>query len=174
MAPSPDFALRNGRPDDLDWIVTQESRPEFAAFIHRWPRARHARRLADPDLSYLIACDDRSGRLGFVILAGLAAPSRNIELVRMAVATPGTGLGRPLLRRVGRLAFDELCAVRLWLDVFDDNSRARHVYRSAGFVEEDVRRDSAVKADGTIATLVVMAIERRDYEAGTAASDCAT
>ena len=126
MARLQDFALRKAGPGDLDWIVAQESRPDFAAFIHHWPRPQHARNLADPDFRYLIAQDDRAGPLGFVILAGLASPARNIELVRMAVATPGQGLGRRLLRRVVRLAFAELGADRLWLDVYDDNRRARH------------------------------------------------
>ncbi len=173
MALWPNFALRKAGPSDLDWIVGQESRPDFAGFIHHWPRPQHARNLADPDLCYLIARDDRAGPLGFVILAGLASPARNIELVRMAVATPGQGLGRRLFRRVIRLAFAELGADRLWLDVYDDNPRARHVYRSAGFVEQADSRDGARGADGTTRTLVVMAMARRDYvaAAGTALDD---
>ena len=163
MAAVPNFALRKAGPGDLDWIVAQESRPDFAAFIHQWPRPRHALNLADPDFRYLIARDDRTEPLGFVILAGLASPVRGIELVRMAVATPGRGLGRRLLRRVIRLAFAELGADRLWLDVFDDNRRARHVYRSAGFVEEAPLPDAA-------RNLVVMAMLRRDYEAATGTS----
>ena len=159
MTAAPNFALRKAGPSDLDWIVAQEQRPEFAAFIHHWPRPRHALNLADPDFRYLIARNDRAGPLGFVILAGLASPAHTIELVRMAVATPGKGLGNQLLRRVIRLAFDELGADRLWLDVYDDNRRARHVYRSAGFVEQAPLPDAA-------RNLVVMAMARRDYEAG--------
>ena len=170
MAPAPNFALRNAGLGDLDWIVGQESRPDFAGFIHHWPRPQHARNLADPDLCYLIARDDRAGPLGFVILAGITSPARSIELVRMAVATPDKGLGRRLLRRVVRLAFAELGADRLWLDVYDDNSMARHVYRSAGFVEETPLLDAARTADDTTGTLVVMAMARHDYEAAAGTS----
>jgi RimJ/RimL family protein N-acetyltransferase len=52
--------------------------------------------------------------------------------------------------------FDELGAHRLWLDVFEHNARARHVYRSMGFAEEGV--------DGS---LVVMSMGEDEYR------DCA-
>jgi RimJ/RimL family protein N-acetyltransferase len=59
-------------------------------------------------------------------------------------------------------AFDELFAHRLWLDVFEHNARARHVYRSVGFVEEGVLRE-CVKQQERYASLVVMSILENEY-----------
>ena len=67
--------------------------------------------------------------------------------MRIVISEPGQGLGRMVLRAIMSKVFDELGAHRLWLDVFEYNARARHVYRSLGFVEESV--------DGS---LVVMSI----------------
>jgi RimJ/RimL family protein N-acetyltransferase len=50
----------------------------------------------------------------------------------------------------------------LWLDVFEHNARARHVYRSVGFVEEGVLRE-CVKQQERYASLVVMSILENEY-----------
>jgi diamine N-acetyltransferase len=46
----------------------------------------------------------------------------------------------PLLRETIDWVFQNTVAYRLWLDVLEDNVRAKHVYHSAGFVAEGVRR----------------------------------
>lgn len=150
--------LRPATAADVDWLVGQEERPELAAFIHRWTAEEHRANLADTDKRYLIAEDADGGRLGFVILAGLETPARDVELVRMAVTEPGRGLGKPLLRQVIELTFGELGASRLWLDVYDDNPRAIRAYRTAGFIETGERQAGVPKSSGESGTLVFMAI----------------
>jgi diamine N-acetyltransferase len=158
---TPAAAIRPATATDIDWIVAQERRGDFAAFIHRWPAEQHARNLADPDKRYLIAEDAAKQRVAFVILAGLVGG--NIELVRMAVTQPGAGIGKLILTAVIDLVFNELGAERLWLDVFDDNTRARRVYLAAGFRDEDVPRQPALKADGQPGSLVIMSILATHY-----------
>jgi ribosomal protein S18 acetylase RimI-like enzyme len=84
-------AIRPATEADVAWIVAQENRPEFAAFIHRWPGEDHERNLVDADKLYLIALDETQEQVAFVILAGLSSKARSIELVRMAVTRPGVG-----------------------------------------------------------------------------------
>lgn len=160
-------AIRPATEADIAWIVRQERRPDFAAFIHRWPAEQHRGNLADADKLYLIAQDEARERLGFVILAGLHSADKSLELVRMAVTQPGTGLGKPLLASVIETAFDKLGADRLWLDVFDDNVRARRVYEAAGFRDEETLQQAALKADGQPGYLIVMSILATDYHAST-------
>ena len=113
--------LRPATADDLGWLVREELRPEFAAYIHRWPEERHRGNLSDPDYRYLIAEDGAGGRAGYIILRGIGTPERSIELVRILVGDPGRGLGRLILAHTMDLVFGDLGANRLWLDVFDDN-----------------------------------------------------
>ena len=148
---------------DIAWIVSQERRPDFAAFIHCWPAEQHARNLADADKLYLIGQDDAGERLAFVILAGLGSQPRNVELVRMGVARPGTGIGKPLLASVLETVFDKLGANRLWLDVFDDNMRARRVYQAVGFREEGTPPLAARKTDGEPGFLIIMSMLAADH-----------
>ena len=148
--------LRDATPDDLDFILTQESRQDFADYIYSWPRAQHLDALEDPDYRYLVAEQD-GGLRGYVMLSGLTSAERTIELKRIAVATPGLGLGKAILRGVIRAVFEEHRAQRLWLDVFADNPRARAAYRAVGFVEDGVEHLSELRD----VPLVVMSISRR-------------
>lgn len=160
------FTLRTARVDDVPWIVDQEGRPDFAAFIHRWPAETHMANLTDPDKRTLIAEAPDGQRLAYVILAGLGGVAPAIELVRMLVAEPGRGLGHALMAQVMATVFSELGAARLWLDVFEDNARARHVYRRAGFQETEDPRQAATKADGEPGRLVIMEIVDAATSAG--------
>lgn len=154
------MTLRPATPDDLDFILAQESRADFADYIYSWPRTRHLEALCEPDYRYLVA-EDGHGLCAYVMLRGLAAPDGSIELKRMAVATPGRGLGKTILRAVIREAFEGLEARRLWLDVFADNSRARAAYRTVGFTEDGTERRSKLRD----VPLVVMSIGRDEYHA---------
>jgi hypothetical protein len=87
--------VRAATKADIAWIVSQEQRPDFATFIHRWPREQHERNLVDAHKLYLIAVDEE---LAFIILAGLSSKAKNVELVRMAVTRPSAGVGKPILR----------------------------------------------------------------------------
>jgi RimJ/RimL family protein N-acetyltransferase len=159
-------AIRTALKSDIEWIVSQEQRPEFASFIHRWSYEEHGRNLDDPDKLYWIATDELGQPTAFVILAGLLSEARSIELARMVVTRPGIGMGKPLLKQVIHRVFTELGANRFWLDVFDDNTRARHIYKTLGFREEGILRESELKSDGQIGSLVIMSILAREYRAG--------
>ena len=101
------YTLRQASESDLDWIVSLEQREDFAPFICRWPQEVHSRNLSDTDMRYLLAVDPHGQNIAFVILAGLQSVARSIELVRIVVTRPGTGVGKPLLRQVIDLAFVE-------------------------------------------------------------------
>lgn len=80
------------------------------------------------------------------------------------VAEKGRGHGRAALRLVKERAFGELGAHRLWLDVKEENARARRLYESEGFVSEGVLRDSFWTGEG-YESLVVMSILESEYRA---------
>jgi diamine N-acetyltransferase len=161
----PLHAVRRAQEADIPWLVCQEQRPDFAAFVHRWPVEQHVRNLHDADKVYLIAEDENGERMAFVILAGFCSADRNVELVRMAVTQPGLGIGKPLLMAVLDMAFGELNVDRLWLDVFEDNVRARRAYEAIGFREEEMPRQPALKSDGQPGSLVIMSILAARYRA---------
>jgi RimJ/RimL family protein N-acetyltransferase len=60
--------------------------------------------------------------------------------------------------------FRELKAHRLWLDVFETNTRAQHVYENLGFRHEGILRE-AIFRDGEFHNQRLMSILDREYEA---------
>lgn len=71
-------------------------------------------------------------------------------------------MGKRMLAELLRIVFRELGAHRLFLDVFDHNSRARHVYESLGFRYEGVMREAANR-DGHWCDLHLMAMLESEY-----------
>jgi len=55
-------------------------------------------------------------------------------------ADTGQGYGSDALRALLGFGFGELRLERIWLDVYDFNERARHVYERVGFVHEGTLR----------------------------------
>ena len=151
-------------PADIPRIVALERTPLARHFVGQWSEERHFETMTGGDARYFVS-ESPSGELhAYAILRGLAEPSRSIELKRIVVATPQQGLGRKVLRELIRIAFEELNAHRLFLDVFEDNERARHLYESLGFVYEGTLRDAALR-EGKFYTLRLMSLLEREYHA---------
>ncbi|MFZ0743205.1 MAG: GNAT family N-acetyltransferase [Terracidiphilus sp.] len=119
---------------DIPGIVTVERLPTARAFVGQWSEDRHQANLIGGDARYFVSENETGALEAYAILRGLNEDSGSIELKRIVVATPGRGLGRKVLEELIRIAFEEFHAHRLFLDVFEDNARARHLYESLGFV----------------------------------------
>jgi len=156
--------LRRARPDDLDFIVAQESRPDFSQLIGCWDYATHADNLADPNLEYWIVDSEPGEPEGFVILSGLQSPHRAIELTRIVMKEPGRGRGRKACEQVLRYVFETLRAHRLSLDVIETNERAARLYASLGFKREGLMRD-AFRRSEEYRSLILMSLLEAEYRA---------
>jgi diamine N-acetyltransferase len=156
--------LRPAVPADLPQIVALERMPESRRYVGQWPEDHHARALVGRDARYYVHEDDRGRIQAYVILLGFEEGSTSIEFKRFVVAQPGRGLGRSLLAEILRLVFDEIGAHRFFLDVVEDNFRARHLYKSFGFTEEGILRE-ATQRDGQWLSLVLMSLLDHEYRA---------
>ena len=140
--------LRPATPADIPEILRLERLPVSQLYVGQWSEDRHRSTLSSPDAQYYVADSPTPGTLAaYAILRGLAEASGSLELKRLVVATPGAGLGRTVLTEILALAFDTFHAHRLFLDVYDDNPRARHLYQSLGFVHEGTMRDAGRRGD---------------------------
>ncbi len=77
--------------------------------------------------------------VGFVLLDGLDDSDQRVELKRIVVAEKGRGFGKAAMQWVQNRAKEQLNAKVLWLDVFEDNSRARYLYEKQGFMLKEKR-----------------------------------
>lgn len=156
-------SLRRGGVEDISYIMATERRPGYDLMVGRWTEAAHLAALANPAYAYLIGTDGAGQSGGFVIFRDLDDPHGNVCLKRIAVEWPGRGLGSTLLRLALCWTFAETPAHRVWLDVLANNSRARHVYAAAGFVEEGLLRQAYQLPDGGRIDLILMSVLRADW-----------
>lgn len=154
--------LRIATSAGIPAIITLERNPIARQFVGQWTEDRHRSTLAAGDARYYVSESEACEVEAYVILRGLKEDSRAIEIKRVVVAKPERGLGRRILTEIIRIAFRELGAHRLFLDVFEDNARARHLYESLGFKYEGVMRESAQR-DGRWFNLHLMSILESEY-----------
>ena len=154
--------LRQATPVDIPAIVAIERTPFAREFVGQWSEERHRTTLEGGDARYYVSETEWGEVQGYVILRGINEDSHAIELKRIVVAVPERGLGRGMLKEVMRIAFRDLGAHRLFLDVYEDNGRARHLYESLGFQYEGVMREAANR-DGRWCNLRLMSILESEY-----------
>ena len=155
--------LRRTAEGDLDFVLAAEGAEENRRFVGQWTREQHREALSNPDLAHLVVESVEDGRpVGYVIMAGLLDADRSVEFRRVVITEKGKGYGREVLRAVMRMAFEELTAHRLWLDVREVNQRARRLYESEGFVTEGMLRE-CVSVEGGWESLVLMSLLEQEY-----------
>jgi diamine N-acetyltransferase len=155
--------LRPTMSSDIEFVLSLESDPANLQFITPWERTQHEAAIRFPDFRHFII-EGGAGldAVGFLILIGCRSQHQSLELKRMVVGSKGAGYGRAALRVAKKVAFDDLHAHRLWLDVKAGNSRAQALYDSEGFVVEGRLRD-AVKVAGGFESLVVMSVLQSEF-----------
>jgi diamine N-acetyltransferase len=148
---------------DLDAVLRLEQDVENRPFIIPWQREQHREACSNPDLAHLIIETRQVSRMvGFLLLAGRQGAHLSIEFRRIVIADKGKGYGKEAIKLVKQVVFEQWKAHRLWLDVFDDNHRARHVYASEGFIEEGMLRE-CISVEGRFASLVIMSLLAQEY-----------
>jgi len=155
---SNNIGLRPAYPDEVDYIYELEARPENSQYVMAYSRDRHLQVIESHDEELLIIVDRSNGQpLGFVILAGLANPNLSLEFRRLIVGDKGKGIGRHAVKLVIQYCFKTLRFHRLWLDVYEDNHKAIHLYQSTGFKQEGMLRD-VIKHANTYRSLLLFSI----------------
>ena len=155
--------LRPTMSSDLEFVLSLEQDPENLPYITPWERTQHEAAIRFPDFRHFIVEGGADlEAVGFVILIGCRSPHQSLELKRMVVRSKGRGFGRAALRVAKKVAFDDLGAHRLWLDVKTHNTRAKALYDSEGFVQEGLLRESVRAADG-FESLVVMSMLQPEF-----------
>lgn len=152
------ITLRKTGEDDLQFVINAEREQDNAQYVGQWTREQHLNALENEDTLHIIVEDSNTTKLvGYVIMAGLQNPNNNVEFRRIVICNKGNGMGRETLRLIKKVAFEELGAHRLWLDVRSKNLRAQNLYKSGGFKEEGVLRE-CILYNGDYESLILMSI----------------
>ncbi len=148
---------------EVPFLVAMESNIENSVFIFPNSQEEHLQLILAKDIAHLTIKSEQNEIIGFVILAGLNNPNKSIEFRRIVIEPKGKGWGRKTVQEIKKYSFETLKCHRLWLDVLEDNARARYLYQSEGFKEEGTLRE-AIYVDGKFKSLIIMSILVHEFK----------
>jgi RimJ/RimL family protein N-acetyltransferase len=155
------ISIRKTTEADLDFVIEAENAEENAAHVAQWTREQHIAAFHNEDILHVII-EDHGMRVGYTIIAGLKEANKAIELRRIVIVEKGKGLGKAAIQLIKKLAFEELKAHRLWLDVREYNDKARHLYKALGFIEEGLIRE-CILVNNKFVSHYIMSILAYEY-----------
>ena len=157
------IAFRPTAEADLDYVMKIERAGENAVFIRQWSIEQHQSAISDENIAHLIVQKSPDNKaIGYIILIGLKNPDQSIEFKRIVIEEKNEGFGRESLQLVKKIAFENLDAHRLWLEVMEGNGRAIQLYKSEGFTSEGLHRESLKQGEHFV-SLKVMSILSHEY-----------
>ena len=134
--------LRRGSEADIPFIMATERLEGYGDLVGRWEADRHHAAFTDGRHAYFVG-EAEGEPVGFALLRDWASPDKVTLIKRVAMARPGQGFGKAMMRRLLAAIFDQTDAYRVWIGTFPDNLRARRAYEAVGFEAEGIARGSA-------------------------------
>jgi RimJ/RimL family protein N-acetyltransferase/predicted enzyme related to lactoylglutathione lyase len=123
--------LERAHADDAPAFASLEQDRGVRPFITPCDETRHREAITAPDTVYLRILD-RDGLAGFIVLV-LGPDEKSVEFRRIVVARRGRGIGQGAIAQMERHVFEVIGRSRVWLDVLEENERARHIYEKLGY-----------------------------------------
>lgn len=142
VAQSEDLIFCLTKVEDLDKIIKMENAKENSRFVYNWSKGKHIEVIESKNWMHISIRKKGDEKLvGYILLDGIGSEHETIELTRIVIDKKGKGYGRQSIKLIKELCFDKLGCHRLWLDVFDYNSKAIELYKSEGFIQEGILRE---------------------------------
>ena len=154
--------LRDATAADIPFIMACERGPGYEPFVGRWDETRHLSTLKNEAYRYFVA-HDGAGDRGFFILHHSELWPTSLYLKRVAMREADKGHGKRALSVLNDWVFANTETHRFWLEVAENNARARHVYERLGFVVEGIVRETFLEPDGRWSSSVQMSLLRPDW-----------
>ncbi len=124
-----DISLRRTDESELIAIEAMEKAAGNSQWINAYSLAQHRELITDKNVCYLTILDCETP-CGFFLLV---KSGESIEFRRIVVTKKGQGIGQLAIRKMEQYCRTELAATRIWLDVYESNDRARHIYEKLGY-----------------------------------------
>lgn len=123
---------------DLAAFARMEQQDDTSAFILPYSLAEHRARFVETAVVYLRIMHGEQ-LCGFFLLV-LEDDLRSVEFRRVVVAEAARGIGSQAIALLLEYCHQVLKRRRIWLDVFEENARAQHIYEKLGFQLFDRKR----------------------------------
>lgn len=126
------ITLADATEDQLRMFHLMEKDEDTMPYIIPHSLDRHKKEFYRDGVVYKSVYDREDELVGFVILI-LDPDGHSVEFGRIVIAQKGCSYGSRTVSLVERVCREELNRQRVWLDVFEFNPRAQHVYEASGY-----------------------------------------
>jgi len=124
--------LRESQYSELPIFCEFERQSHARHFVDATPLLTHQNNFIDENIIYL-SIDNAAGELaGYFILVN-EAQQDSVEFRRILIDAKHTGIGQAAILEMENYCKHTLNACRIWLDVYDDNDKGKHIYEKMGY-----------------------------------------
>jgi len=135
---------------DLPKIIEMESAEDTSKFIMAYSQEQHQVEMNKPNIKYL-TITKQNIICGFIILA-TDNNFQDVEFRRIVVDAKGEGIGQLAIAAMETYCLKQFNTLRVWLDVFEANTRGQHIYQKLGynvFKSENLNSNTLLYMDKT-------------------------
>lgn len=122
--------IQQSKVEEINDIVAMERDIGTSRFINPYSKEQHLYEMKQDQIIYL-SIYWRQKLVGFIILAH--EEQNCVEFRRIVVAVKGQGIGQLALNAMESYCKHKFGCKRIWLDVFEDNTRGVYLYKKMGF-----------------------------------------
>ena len=127
------FKLRKAISSELNSFAEMDGSERVAEFVIGNSLAEHQAAFHASELVYLSIIE--SGELVGYILLAKENNALRVEFRRIVIAQPGKGLGQQAISLMENYCAEKFGTKTIWLDVFEHNPRAVHIYSKLGYTK---------------------------------------
>jgi RimJ/RimL family protein N-acetyltransferase len=124
--------LRKSHKNELKTFAAMEQQPHAETFINGVELATHQRDFDNDEIIYLSIENDKHELVGYFILA-MAPGDKTVEFRRILIDQHQRGIGQIAIEKMENYCREVLKARRVWLDVYEDNLKGKHIYEKLGY-----------------------------------------
>jgi len=126
------IALRKTKIEDLDKLYQIGIQEHSKPFLSSKTMVDYKREFKDKNTTYLSVVNTSNIILGYIILSKNQSRS-SIQLKRILISIESFGIGQDTLSRLEQYCLNTMGIKHIWLDVYDNNHKAIHIYEKLGY-----------------------------------------
>ncbi len=124
--------LRKSTYEELTAFCDIEKQVHAQAFINSSSLETHRKNFANKNIVYL-SIENKAGSLAGYFILALEADRKTVEFRRIIIDENERGIGQEAIREMELYCKKQLAAKRIWLDVYEDNEKGKHIYEKLGY-----------------------------------------
>lgn len=124
--------LRESLYEELATFSEMERQSHARKFVNVIPLATHQKNFTDESVIYL-SIEKTDGKLVGYFILGVEEELDSVEFRRIVIDENQRGIGQIAILQMEKYCKMTLDATRIWLDVYGDNERGKHIYEKLGY-----------------------------------------